>query len=57
MDLAIKKEKISGKTVLRLLHKDDYERVKDIQINCFPEMMPWSLEQWQAMIVNFPRGK
>ncbi|MEP6844473.1 MAG: carbon-nitrogen hydrolase family protein [Panacibacter sp.] len=64
MELQIKKAKanekkapISGKTVLRLLQEEDYERVKEIQLKCFPEMKPWSQMQWKSITDRFPKGQ
>lgn len=50
-------KKIGGKITLRLLTKDDYERIKEIQEDCFPAMKPWSKEQWNAVIDKYPQGQ
>lgn len=56
-DTVLKKEKNKSNTILRHLTKQDFERVKEIQLKCFPDMKPWSQEQWKAMIEKFPDGQ
>ncbi len=57
MEIPEKKEIINGKITLRLLQKEDYETVKNIQLMCFPEMKPWTCQQWNAVIERFPEGQ
>lgn len=52
-----RKKRISGKISLRQLKKDDYERVKEIQLKCFSKMKPWAIEQWDAILEKFPQGQ
>jgi predicted amidohydrolase/ribosomal protein S18 acetylase RimI-like enzyme len=42
---------------VRNLSVHDYEAIKHIQILSFPEMKPWSKEQWNNVIQTFPEGQ
>ncbi len=42
---------------VRKLKLEDYESVTKIQLKCFPEMKPWSLEQFTSLITIFKTGQ
>jgi predicted amidohydrolase/GNAT superfamily N-acetyltransferase len=42
---------------VRSLKLDDYDRLRDLQLKCFPRMKPWSMEQLASMLAIFPEGQ
>lgn len=45
------------KIKVRRLKAGDFERVVQIQLACFPNMKPWTREQFQSLISIFPAGQ
>ncbi|MEO5642518.1 MAG: GNAT family N-acetyltransferase [Bacteroidia bacterium] len=45
------------KIKLRRLKIEDYDRVAEIQLKCFPAMKPWSIEQFKSLLTTFPQGQ
>lgn len=45
------------KIKVRKLKPNDYEAVTSIQLNCFPNMKPWTREQFESLIRTFPEGQ
>ncbi|MGV3768230.1 MAG: GNAT family N-acetyltransferase [Chitinophagaceae bacterium] len=45
------------KIEVRSLMPSDYEAVKELQLACFPGMLPWSKLQWNSMMEKFPQGQ
>ena len=43
--------------VVRQLRLDDYLRIAEIQSRCFPNMRPWSREQFESHLRHFPEGQ
>jgi predicted amidohydrolase/ribosomal protein S18 acetylase RimI-like enzyme len=43
--------------VVRPLRWDDYDRIAGIQTRCFPQMRPWSREQFASHLKYFPEGQ
>ncbi len=43
--------------VLRQLQQTDYTAVTELQLKCFPQMKPWTLEQFASQISIFPEGQ
>ncbi|MEO7264646.1 MAG: GNAT family N-acetyltransferase, partial [Ferruginibacter sp.] len=42
---------------VRLLVNDDYDDIRQMQLAAFPEMKPWSAEQWEKVTIVFPEGQ
>ncbi|HEU4717817.1 MAG TPA: GNAT family N-acetyltransferase [Bacteroidia bacterium] len=42
---------------VRRLKISDYERVREMQLHCFPNMKPWSFEQFKSLITVFREGQ
>ncbi|MCB9898503.1 MAG: bifunctional GNAT family N-acetyltransferase/carbon-nitrogen hydrolase family protein [Planctomycetes bacterium] len=42
---------------IRQLHADDYERLIEMQADCFPGMQTWAKEQIESQIATFPEGQ
>jgi len=42
---------------LRPLRPDDYDAVRELQLACFPRMLPWTREQFEGHISIFPEGQ
>lgn len=42
---------------VRKLKLEDYEAVTQIQLKCFPDMKPWSMEQFTSLITIFKTGQ
>ena len=42
---------------IRRLRMDDFDRIVEIQLRCFPNMKPWSLDQFKNLITIFPKGQ
>jgi predicted amidohydrolase/ribosomal protein S18 acetylase RimI-like enzyme len=42
---------------VRKLRLSDYERVTEMQLACFPDMLPWSIAQFKSLISIFPEGQ
>lgn len=45
------------KTVLRRLTMDDFDELVDMQMKCFPGMLPWARDQIESQISHFPAGQ
>ena len=45
------------KIKVKRLRENDYEAVTQIQLSCFPDMKPWSKEQFNSLIATFPEGQ
>lgn len=45
------------KVKIRKLKKEDFERVIEMQKQCFQNMKPWSLEQFYSLLKMFPEGQ
>ncbi len=43
--------------IVRALQMDDYERIAEIQTRCFPQMRPWSRDQFASHLRHFPEGQ
>jgi predicted amidohydrolase/ribosomal protein S18 acetylase RimI-like enzyme len=43
--------------IVRPLRLDDYERIADMQRRCFPQMRPWTREQFASHLAIFPEGQ
>lgn len=43
--------------ILRRLRREDYEAVKEMQLACFPGMLPWTVEQFESQLKLFPEGQ
>lgn len=42
---------------IRRIKIDDYEELVAMQISCFPGLKPWSREQLESQLSNFPEGQ
>lgn len=42
---------------VRPLRGEDYERVVEMQLKCFPGMKPWTREQYSSQLSIFPEGQ
>ncbi|MCO6431229.1 MAG: carbon-nitrogen hydrolase family protein [Deltaproteobacteria bacterium] len=45
------------KIKVRQLRLEDFQKVVDLQLKCFPGMKPWSLEQFESQMKIFPEGQ
>jgi len=45
------------KIVVRPLRSDDYEAVKEMQLQCFLGMLPWGRDQFESQLAHFPEGQ
>lgn len=45
------------KIKVRRLRQEDYEAVTQIQLKCFPNMKPWSREQYNSLLGHFKEGQ
>lgn len=45
------------KIVVRPITMDDYDRLVELQLKCFPGMKPWKKEQIESQIKIFPEGQ
>ncbi|HRD37884.1 MAG TPA: carbon-nitrogen hydrolase, partial [Bacteroidia bacterium] len=45
------------KIKVRRLRLEDYEAVTQIQLKCFPNMKPWSQEQFNSLLKHFKEGQ
>lgn len=45
------------KIAVRQLRSNDYEVVKDMQLQCFPGMLPWGRDQFESQLAHFPEGQ
>lgn len=52
-----KKPSFEKKIKLRPLTLRDYDAVREMQQTCFPNMKPWSLEQFESVLTVFPEGQ
>lgn len=43
--------------IVRQLRMDDYQRITEIQVRSFPQMRPWSREQFASHLRHFPEGQ
>ncbi|CAN5540471.1 bifunctional GNAT family N-acetyltransferase/carbon-nitrogen hydrolase family protein [soil metagenome] len=43
--------------IVRQLREDDYDRIADIQHQCFPSMKPWTRAQFGSHLRIFPEGQ
>lgn len=50
-------EKFERELIVRQLRPDDYERMTEIQVRSFPNMRPWSREQFGSHLRHFPEGQ
>jgi len=41
----------------RTLRPEDYEEYRDLLVDCFPGLVPWTREQFESMIAHFPEGQ
>ncbi len=42
---------------VRQLRMEDYDRVVELQLACFPGMLPWGMDQWESQQKIFPEGQ
>lgn len=49
-----KNENILKKIRTRKLKLEDYKVIASLQLLCFPDMIPWKLEQFQNIVEIFP---
>lgn len=49
--------KFEKKIKTRQLRKTDYDAVVNLQVKCFPEMKPWTFEQFTNLLNIFPEGQ
>lgn len=42
---------------VRLLMDEDYHEIIQMQLAAFPQMKPWSVEQWKKVTSTFPEGQ
>ncbi len=52
-----KNENILKKIRTRKLKLEDYKVIASLQLLCFPDMIPWKLEQFQNIVEIFPEGQ
>lgn len=52
-----KSENLFKKIKSRELNFEDFNAVTSLQLLCFPEMIPWKLEQFKNIIEIFPEGQ
>jgi predicted amidohydrolase len=50
-------EQFERQIEVRPLVLDDYERLRDLQLACFPSMAPWTRAQIQSQTQIFPEGQ
>ncbi len=55
--MAIDLTEFERKVKLRRLRADDFDRVVELQLKCFPGMKPWTQEQFESQILTFPEGQ
>jgi hypothetical protein len=48
---------LAKRLILRPLTIADYDRIAALQIRCFPNMRPWSREQFASHLAVFPEGQ
>lgn len=51
------KENLLKKIKVRKLQLKDFEKVVQLQLSCFPKMLPWKIEQFKSIIKLFPDGQ
>lgn len=42
---------------VRQLRKEDYDRIVEMQLACFPKMAPWTREHFESQLTIFPEGQ
>lgn len=55
--MAVKQNKKAHTITVRLLTPDDYEIIREMQLQSFPEMKPWAEDQWKKVVTTFPEGQ
>ncbi|MCA8954429.1 MAG: GNAT family N-acetyltransferase, partial [Planctomycetes bacterium] len=45
------------KIVLREMRIEDYEPLREMQLRCFPGMLPWGRDQIESCLERFPEGQ
>ena len=50
-------EEFETKIEVRPLRLEDYDRVVELQLACFPGMKPWAKEQFESQLNVFPEGQ
>ncbi len=55
--IKLKSENVLKNIKVRLLQLDDYEAIARLQLICFPEMLPWKIEQLKNILEKFPEGQ
>src|SRR5665647_515440 len=45
------------KIIIRNIVRADFENIIELQLICFPNMLPWKLEQLESHIRIFPEGQ
>ncbi len=53
----MEKDILENKIHLRQLEWADYNKITGLQLKCFPDMKPWSPEQFKSIISVFPEGQ
>lgn len=53
----MEKNEIIKKIKLRNIKLNDYSQIVEMQQKCFPGMKPWSMQQFNNLIENFPDGQ
>lgn len=49
--------KIAKKIKLRTIRISDFDSITGLQMKCFPNMKPWSKEQFTNILKTFPKGQ
>lgn len=45
------------KIIIRNIERKDFPAIIELQLECFPNMMPWKIEQLESHIRKFPEGQ
>src|ERR1700741_5135603 len=45
------------KIKVRKLKLTDYKEVSELQLKCFPNMQPWTADQFKSLTSTFPEGQ
>jgi predicted amidohydrolase/ribosomal protein S18 acetylase RimI-like enzyme len=50
-------EEFQSQVVVRQMQPDDFERIVQLQVVCFPKMAPWTRDQFNSQLRIFPEGQ
>ncbi|MEM6730395.1 MAG: GNAT family N-acetyltransferase [Myxococcota bacterium] len=50
-------EEFESQVELRAMASNDFDAIIALQLRCFPNMKPWTREQFDSMLAHFPEGQ